>query len=229
MIMQVSKALEILGAKRVIWIDDRFNTTPAQLANQLINSFEIALDCGFPELREALSIYEFDQIACIDSVTQILTDLTFDRIEEIKLTFSRKEEIEKNFPTTELSTDSIVKTRDLLGISQDDCWTFERADRDLPALCEKGDAELSYIVDLNDSGGSRTRGMDMLRMLWQGKSNGTAFILTHETDIAGESKIESTLRSTLLDLEGLGLPICVIAKERLSDCPDGSDSIADAL
>ena len=33
MTMQVSQALEILGAKRVIWIDDRFNTTPAQLAD----------------------------------------------------------------------------------------------------------------------------------------------------------------------------------------------------
>jgi hypothetical protein len=42
MTMQVSQALEILGAKRVIWIDDRFNITTARIATLLTNSVETA-------------------------------------------------------------------------------------------------------------------------------------------------------------------------------------------
>jgi hypothetical protein len=60
MTMQVSQALEILGAKRVIWIDDRFNTTPGQIAALLTNSLETAMACAFPELQAALEFYETD-------------------------------------------------------------------------------------------------------------------------------------------------------------------------
>jgi len=227
--MQVSEALEILGAKRVIWIDDRFNATPGQLAVLLTNSLEIAHACEIPELQEALAIYEFDAAAAVQKITQILTDLGSDRMEEIRASFFDKEKAEREFPTNELSTDAIAKACELLGVADNDRWTFEKADQDLPGLCAAGDAETSYVVDLNESGGSPTRGLDMLKVLWAGNSQGTAFILTHETDVSRESKKEQELRAQLQDLGGLGLPVCVIAKERLSDKADDDDGMAEAL
>lgn len=229
MTMQVSQALEILGAKRVIWIDDRFNITAAQISTLLTNSLDTALACAFPELQAALESYEFDPAGAIQTITQILTDLDAQRIEEIRATFFAQERTAKGFPTNELSGDAIASACRLLGVAAEDCWTFEKADHDLPGLCEAGDAELSYVVDLNESGGSPTRGLDMLKALWNGKSKGTAFILTHETSISGEAKKEQELRWKLQDLGGLGLPVCVIAKERLSDKADDEEGMAAAL
>jgi hypothetical protein len=229
MTMQVSEALEILGAKRVIWIDDRFNITPVQIATLLTNSLETALACAFPELQETLEGYEVDPAGALQSVTQILTDLDAQRVEEIRTAFFARERTEKDFPTNELSGEAIASACQLLGVSTEDRWTFEKADQDLPSLCAAGDAEFGYVVDLNESGGSPTRGLDMLRVLCTGNSQGTAFILTHETDIQGEAKTEQELREKLQDLGGLGLPVCVIAKERLSDKAGDEDGMAAAL
>jgi hypothetical protein len=230
MTMQVSQALEILGAKRVIWIDDRFNTTAAQLATLLTNSLETATACGFAELQDAFGTYEFDAASALQTVTQILTDLDGQRVEEIRAAFFAQEQAEKGFATNELSRDAIASACQLLGVAEEDRWTFEKADQDLLALCAAGDAELSYVVDLNESGGSPTRGLDMLQTLWTGQSRGTAFILTHETDVSGEAKTEQDLRGKLQgDLGGLGLPVCVIAKERLSDKAGDPDGMAAEL
>ncbi|WP_127966035.1 hypothetical protein [Agrobacterium sp. RS6] len=227
--MEVSEALEVLGAKRVIWIDDCFNDTPAQLARLMTNSLEIAQACGFPELQDAFASYEYDSTAAVASVTQILTDLSAERREAIKAAFFEKEGDQKTFATGELSAASISRACELLGVAAADRWTFEKADQDLAALCAEGDADLSYVVDLNEAGGSKTRGLDMLRKLWSEKSAGTAFILTHETDIAGEGKSEANLRGELADLGGLGLPLCVIAKQRLYENADDPDAMAEAL
>lgn len=229
MTMQVSQALEILGAKRVIWIDDRFNTTPTQIANLLTNSLETALACAFPELQVALESYEIAPADAVQNITQILTDMDGPRIEEIRTTFFARERTDRDFPTNELSNDAIARACQLLGVATEDRWTFEKADQDLPGLCAAGDAALGYIVDLNESGGSATRGLDMLQALWNGNSQGTAFILTHETNISGEAKTEQELRGKLQDLGGLGLPVCVIAKERLSDKANDEEGMAAAL
>lgn len=235
MTMQVSQALEILGAKRVIWIDDRFNTTPAQLASLLTNSLETAIACEFAELKDVLATFDIDQGNALQSVTQILTDLPTARVEEIEAAFFAMEGHDNAFPTDELSTDTITTACQLLGVAKTDRWTFEKADRDLPGLCAAGDSELSYIVDLNEAGGSKVRGLDMLRALWNGQSKGTAFILTHETDIAGEGQKEVDLRADMglaeggVNPPGLGLPICVIAKERLSNAVGNADGMAEAL
>lgn len=231
--MQVSEALEILGAKRVIWIDDRFNTTPEQTATLLTNGLETAMACAFPELQETLEGYEVDAAGTVQAVAQILTDLPPERTEEIRTAFFARERADRGFATNELSSEAVSCACQLLGVSEADRWTFDKADQDLPGLCEAGDAELSYVVDLNESGGSPTRGLDMLQALWTGNSKGTAFILTHETDISGEAKTEQSLREKLLetapDLDGLGLPVCVIAKERLLDKAEDADGMAAAL
>jgi len=91
MIKRVSQALEILGAKRVIWIDDRFNITAPQIATLLTNSLETALACSFPELQGALEGYEIDPAGSVQTITQILTDMDTQRIEEIRASFFTRE------------------------------------------------------------------------------------------------------------------------------------------
>ncbi len=227
--MKISQALEILGVKRVIWIDDHFNETPAQLANLLTNSLETTQACEFPEFQDALTMYEFDAAAAVSEVAQILADLPPERIEEIKAKFFAEEATQKDFPSKELSADVISKACELLGVEKKDRWTFEKADQALETLCTNGDAELGYIVDLNEAGGAPTRGLDMLRVLWESKSGGTAFILTHDTDTAGEGKTEKKVREELSDSDGLGFPICVISKERLYNKADDSEAMSEVL
>ena len=227
--MKVAQALEILGVKRVIWIDDHFNETPAQLASLLTNSLETTQACEFPELRNALAMYEFDAAATVFEVTQVLTDLPLKRVEEIKSEFFAMEVTQKDFSTSELSADVITKACELLGVEKKDRWTFEKADQDLKTLCADGDTDLGYIVDLNDAGGAPTRGLDVLRVLWGSKSACTAFILTHDTTIAGEVNTEIEVREELLGLDGLGFPICVIAKERLYNKADNIEAMSEVL
>lgn len=228
--MQVSQVLDILNAKRVIWIDDRFNTTPSQLAALLTNGLEITKACKIAELQDALENYEFDPAGAIQTITQILTDLSPQRVEEIRAAFFAKEKADASFQTNELSADAITKACQLLRVADDDKWTFEKADQGLSDLCKAGDANTFYIVDLNESGGSPTRGLDMLRILWNNDSKGTAFILTHEADVSREVEVEQQLREQLLKgLNNLGLPVCVIAKERLSDKDDDEEGMAEAL
>jgi hypothetical protein len=123
------------------------------------NAYETALSCTFPELQAALEGYEIDPANAVQTITQILTDLDAQRIEEIRATFFARERTEKGFPTNELSSDAIAIACQLLGVAAEDRWTFEKADQDLPGLCAAGDAELSYAVDLNESGGSPTCGL----------------------------------------------------------------------
>lgn len=227
--MEVSEALAILGAKRVIWIDDCFNDTPAQLARLLTNSLETTKLCEFPELADAVAAYEFDADSAIASIIQILTDLSGDRVSKIKSDFFAREGKDKGFATGELSSASIEQTCALLSILQEDRWTFEKADQELAGLCKAGDNDLSYVVDLNESGGSQTRGLDVLRTLWNENSAGTAFILTHETNTIGEVQKEAELRQQLADLGGIGLPLCVIAKERLYENAEDTEAMAEAL
>ena len=230
MTMKVSEALTVLGTKRVIWIDDRFNkTTPAQLSLLLTNDLELSKQCAFAEVEEAFAVYEIDPDNGAQMLEQKLTDLPPGRFEEIEARFRDKEGTKKHFPTNELSAPLIAKACELMGVTEEDRWTFEKADRELLSLCSKGDSELGYVVDLNEAGGSAKRGLDALRILWRGQSRGTAFILTHETDIAREAITEADLRSELAAEGDFGLPICVIAKERLADHADDDDHLTEAF
>lgn len=227
--MQVDQALHILGAKRVVWIDDRFDETPSRLAQQLTEYVEVALACDFTELKEALELYEIDSTSATQKVAQILTDLTTERFREIRTVFFEEGGMLGRFPANELPDDVLTKACELLRVDKEDRWSFEKANQDLENLCAEEDTHLSYIVDLNEAGASRTRGLDILRMLSVADSKGTSFILTHETDIAGEGETERKLLEEFSDLEGLGIPICVIAKERLYDKADDPDGMEAAL
>jgi hypothetical protein len=221
--MQVSEALSCLGSIRTIWIDDLFNNGPEELADLLVQNWEVALSCNFDELNEIVAKAEYSFDVARRELIEKLRELGNVRMTEIKESFFERESAE--FPADELHLDTVKKVCAALNVRIEDRWTFDGASEALSDLCAKGDENISYIVDLNESGGSETRGLDILKLLWTAKSKGTTFILTHEAVPTGESAKEGELRDILArDCDdALGIPLCVISKERLASAVEVDD------
>ena len=150
-------------------------------------------------------------------MSQRIIDLGSDRVDAIKQRFFAEEVKFSAMPTQEASSDVVDTVCKVLGIPVGDRWSFEGFEDKLKVVCEN-DKNVSYIVDLNNASGSQRQGLEVLKALKQLNSQGTAFILTHETGSQGEAELETTLRAEL-DVEASvnsSIPICVIAKERLN-------------
>jgi hypothetical protein len=223
--MLVSEALSCLGSKRTIWIDDQFNEAPPEkLADLLLNGWEVAVQCNFDELKAILPKAEYGADAVRVELVEKLTELTPRRRNEMQAAVLVRETMEGAIPSRELSEPTIDKICTLLGVHTEDRWTFDNAEGGLARLCADGDADVSYIVDLNDAGRSVTRGLEILKLLRDEKSKGTAFILTHDAAAKGEATKEAELRGALVEDENeLSIPICVIAKQRLFELEDDRD------
>ncbi|GJD91010.1 hypothetical protein BHAOGJBA_4554 [Methylobacterium hispanicum] len=215
--MKLEAALHCLGGTRVIWIDDHFNDTPAQLATMFIANLEKVKVSGVPEFADLLERDEFEPEATEGRLVQALTDMREDRRDEVKAIFFDVEKAVEGFPVDELSTAAVERACSLLAIADKDRWTFDGVEQKIRDTVREGDGNVSYIVDLKESRGTRslvTRGMDILKVLATEGSRGTAFILTHETVIANEGKTEVELRMGLEPDEDI--PLCVISKQRLA-------------
>lgn len=224
--MSITETLSALGCSRPVWIDDVFNETAEKLARMLLQNLDLAKSCGFHELQETLVRADFLGDATLPELIEKLLELGEDRRDEIKEQFFADESVK--FASDELSSQGIGKVCELLGVNSEDRWNFDEAEAAIPKLCADGDESISYIVDLNETGGSSTRGLEILKLLWAKSSKGVAFLLTHETSIDGEANKEVELRGELLKEEGLaGIPICVIAKERFDEQDD--DKLKEAL
>jgi hypothetical protein len=217
--MNIDDALKALGSKSVVWIDDKFNDTSDQLAGLLMRNREVAAGLGFDELGETFKLAEVDEDRANSQMIEVLETLEPARLKEIRESFFKQETVVAQFPTNELSGDAVDQVCKVLQVSAESRWSFDRAAAELQKLEEGSDEGTTYIVDLNEAGGSKTRGLEILQQLWTRKSKGNTFILTHDATIADEAQRETELRATLAS-EGndpLGMPICVIAKERLFD------------
>ncbi|MEJ0025950.1 MAG: hypothetical protein WDN01_07975 [Rhizomicrobium sp.] len=217
--MDVGDALKILGSKTVVWIDDKFNDTSDQLAGLLLRNREIASGLGFQELAETFALAQVDEDRANIQMADILGSLDLARLKAIRKAFFEQENIAEQFPTNELSDEAVSQVCKVLQVPPENRWTFDRAAEEIQKVQDGDDDGTTYIVDLNEAGGSSTRGLEILQQLWTRKSKGNPFILTHEATVATEGQREAELRATLARDGGdaLGLPICVIAKERLFD------------
>ena len=230
--MEPLAALKMLGSSRVIWIDDKFSAKSAeQLGDLLAQQLEISKECGFDDFADLFDrMDEGDENAVFD-LKERLVSLSPQELKAVELTFSTKQSGSDVFETVDLEKKHIRAVCEQLKISNEDCWSFDRAEERVEALCRAGDHHISYIVDLNDMFGARdnTRGLDILIALQSGHSKGTAFLLTHEADKNTEASKEVELRAILFgqrpDLKST--PICVIAKERLEQ--DESADISSGL
>lgn len=229
--MQIADALECLSVNRVIWVDDLFKKTPRDLADMLINAYETALECGFDDIAEILATTPYDEDAARIALAEQLNSLTPERNEEIRAIFLEREAGAEEFKTAELPEPSVSRVRELLGISEGDCWTFDKAAAEIPAVCGAGDGKTAYVIDLNEAGGSSRRGLEILVQLRDARSQGTAFILTHEAQTTTEASKESELRGLLVGdgyADALTIPICVIAKGRLLT-PEDDNTLQEAI
>lgn len=229
-LMNIEQALNALGANRVIWIDDVFSNTQEDLANLLLTNLEIAKSGKFEEFSDIFENLEFDENQARHDLSQRIHDLTQEQKDDLKKRFFAQEEITKRMPTREASSEQIEAVCTALQILEDDRWCFEDFENKLRAVCENGDLNISYIVDLNNASGGERQGLDVLKTLKQYNSKGTAFLLTHETNAAGESELELQLRDFLDEGQTSykEIPLCVIAKERLHTDED-EHAITNAL
>lgn len=232
--MNVTEALKCLGASRVIWIDDEFNKKPFNLAKMLSQHLDVAKHCEFPEqeLRELIENADTFHDTFEDDLTAYFEKhkIVAERVQrEFLLKLA-----EESSSQRELAKSSIERICELLEIKKSDRWPFDGVDAKLPALCkDSADDEILYIVDLNDAvSNNEDRGLEVLLHLDELKSHGTAFLLTRETDVAGEATKEADLRAKLKlrspSRADLLIPTCVIAKERLLDQAD-DDVVQEAL
>ncbi|WP_208509544.1 hypothetical protein [Variovorax paradoxus] len=231
--MELKEVLEALGTDRVIWIDDKFNRTPEQLADQLIGSPELARRAGNADINAALERYEFQEGSNgLDELRQVLVDMSPAERDALSQAFFDAETHAATMATPELSDQVVRETCALLGIAAEDRWTFKDAMQKVEDSC-KDDLRVSYIIDLNESGGNDKQGLEVLKTLHQYKSKGTAFLLTHSATTGDEAAKESEL---LGDMKGAhvaatsdaSFPLCVVSKQRLEAAKD-RDGIAHAL
>ncbi|MEE7492283.1 hypothetical protein [Methylobacterium oryzae] len=218
--MKLDATLRCLGADRVIWIDDHFNETPPLLAHMLVANLELTEACAFPEFARAFAedTDDADPAGAIQAVLETLEQVRRDEMTEI---FLRRQQEAEGVPTRELPTGIFERACALLGVHEDDRWSFQGYQAKLRTAHADGDGGIAYIVDLKDTDavpGAGKRGLDVLRNLAGLKSKATAFILTHEATIAEEAQRETEYQADLRDLGVLsGVPICVVSKQRLAD------------
>lgn len=217
--MEIEQVLQALGTKRVIWIDDRFNQS-AELADMILKRLDIAAKSEFPGLREIVEAFRITEDE--SQLRQWVKDLRPEDEQALKTTLFQAETAEEPAPVEELSPDAVKAACALLKVDPKDQWSFRNAHDSLEQVCKSGDEPVMYIIDLNEYGGSPTEGLTLLEKLHGLQSRGTAFILTHEANVETESDKERELREALKGdgaQTGLGIPVCVISKERLHDDP----------
>lgn len=225
--MNLHDALAALGANRVIWIDDKFNNSSEELADLLLGSPEVAKLCRFPAVVELVEQAEFDATGSRAALQQRIHDMSPVDRAELARGFFHSEGSAKHMAADELEDDVVASVCKLLSIKQEDRWTFEVALARVEAICKANDEKVSYIIDLNQSGGDEKQGLEILKILHQYKSKGTAFLLTHSATASGEAVKEAELQSDLRNGPGQAdIPVCVISKARLTDAADETDMAA---
>ena len=216
-------ALKLLGATRVIWIDDRFATASAEkLVSILIEHADMALPICRGALQESLrKIVDGDDAGNAELDQEVANLPEQDRTALLRAVLKEAE----NNGQDELSDEQIESVCKHLSIAGSDRWPFDGAEAQMRALAKDGgDAEISYVIDLNDALGAadNLRGLDLLRSLHEAKSKATALLLTHFATKTDEAEKELALRDEL-SKEALGVaPVCVIAKERLDAVGDAA-------
>ncbi|WP_192179603.1 hypothetical protein [Mesorhizobium amorphae] len=228
--MNVSEALDCLGVKRVVWIDDHFNQTAESLGKMLTQNIETTKACNFPELVEAVNLFAYDEVVALHHTVQALTDAGQARRDEILAQYLAEEDKKEPGAVKELTADEVSKVCDILGVAPEDRWPFEEHEAKLEALCKDGDDRVCYMIDLKASRGNvdDTTGLDVVGALHEMGSKGTAFILTHEATVETEAAKEETFLK-LLQKDSVEVPLCVVSKTRFGPNDDGDYDIEEAL
>lgn len=228
--MNVAEALSVLGVSRVIWVDDIFNKSAPALAEMLIGAHEIALECRFADITPILERVPFGEDGLAEELEQKLAELGQEKSDQIREAFFAKEAVQEIFASAEMTDPAVDRVCDLLKIKPDDRWNFDQAVAEIPGVCGADDFSVAYLVDLDQTGVSGTRGLEILELLHANNAKGTALILTHEADRSSEVTKETDLRRRLMEdrADALEISISVIAKQRLL-APESEDDVEEDL
>jgi hypothetical protein len=219
--MKVVDALTLLGAQRVVWVDDHFNRDALGLAKLLIDGLEVTRECGIPEIAQLLESYSAsDPSATRDAIAEVLADTEDARRDQIRqIWFEKERELQKR-SGFELHFNSVGKICEILNIKPADQLTFESAESSFVQLCKDGDADTLYIIDLNDAHGHENEaGLDLVHLLIKNETKGNIFILTNSTEQNTEHEREDHLSQKLKEKVGsdaIPIPLCVLSKNRLN-------------
>lgn len=219
--MKPIEALALLGATRVIWIDDQFgNDSVEALAKLLAEHLEISRQLDLQDLEPIFERIDSDDQDARTDLIEMLKETDSEKRTEISRRFHAKS-VEANQGTADLDDGQIKCVQEQLNILPADSWPFDHAEKLMyeQAIGNEGDSHITYIVDLQDQYGApnNERGLDLLRVLGKSNSKATAFLLTRNATKTSEATLEDHLRSKLMegDDSTSKSPICVIAKERL--------------
>lgn len=219
--MKPIEALELLGSKRVIWIDDHFGfDTVEALAKQLTEHLEISRQLGLTDFEPIFERIDYEDPNALADLIEMLNQAAVTERARIAQSF-HAQFVAASKENVELTADQIQWVQEHLQIKPQDSLPFDKAEKLMleHASSNDGDGHIAYIVDLQDHYGApgNERGLDLLKVLGKSNSKAITFLLTRDATLTTEASIEDNLRAKLKEAGEINgeSPICVIAKERL--------------
>ena len=229
---RIRSALAKVGSRRVIWIDDHFNDSPAELAGLLWQHREDSLLVAPDRAVEMLEMDETAQDVAVERLRDLLASSTPAERVSLKDRLLDRLAAAEHTDGRELDSTSVNRACDLMGVAPEDRWTFDGAERRVTELCRAGDAEVAYVVDIKDERDNSERGLEILKALVRGSSVGVAFILTHEAAVDTEARREQDINRKVTSLDAASqrsMPFCLVAKARLGAAISSPVMMADGL
>lgn len=222
--MNALETAQLLGYKKIIWIDDHFNITAKDIAELIINNFETSSKYSFTDHRinEVLNQYSIFKEADVDEVfldncrndlEEYLVSKSLNDLKNIKNIVLEQETIKNDEHRRELSERVINQVCDYLNIDENCRLNFNDAYKIISKI--SNDHDTLYMIDLSEGDINPERGLEVLLHLIRNNSKGTAFILTHNVTIHTEDQYQKEY-SERDDFRN-NIIFSVIAKEKLYD------------
>ncbi|MDN5479288.1 MAG: hypothetical protein L0G39_20365 [Chryseobacterium sp.] len=165
--------------------------------------------------------------AIILGVSEILLNKSKSELIKIRETFLQEETRNKEENNKELPLSIIEEICTALSIPEENRLSFNQAENFISNEYNSGDAANLYMIDLSEGENRPERGLDILEVLINLNSNSTAFLLTHNADIANERDLENDFFSR--PKINKKIAFSVIAKEKFSQQIDINSSLKLAL
>jgi hypothetical protein len=217
--MDLTAVKAALGITRIIWIDDAFYQRSAELENLIARYPDVAAE--FDELAGLIAAREFRDVDA--ELAEQVADMSDDRQVALRDALLAADAVRD--PGEELPRDALEAVCGVLGVDPADRLAFDAGEHIIAQIGADGAADVVFVVDLKDAGGPADRGLDLLRRLDEVRFAGVTFILTHEAILPTESEQEAELTLRLADQGVTGMPVTVIAKDRLA----GGDAVEETF
>jgi hypothetical protein len=226
MSFKTNELLRSLGIRRVIWIDDVFDSSLDNVKAALLRDPTPLHNLELPAFSAAMKaendIDRFDRLlgTALEATTE--ADLRELKDEIRRLAAVRENELSYiDSPKTDLPVETIELACKILNVAAEDRVSFESGLSLIQsAKSEDDNNAVAYIVDLQDAlrraDIGAAAGVEVLKRIYARQRSERVFVLTHEALIETESEKEDQIVQALGDaLIGHPYP-CVISKVRIN-------------